>query len=118
LKHRKVGDEELCPICRYELYEGLETTDMSKLQEIHDKQMRQAAPIDVVIMSKCTDHCFHKECLEMQIGDKDNIRCAVCSQIYGILTGKMPPGEMRWRLTPKNNGFYCDGYENYGVWII
>jgi deltex len=54
----------------------------------------------------------------MQIGDKDNLRCAVCSQIYGILTGKMPPGEMRWRLTPKNNGFYCDGYENFGVWTI
>jgi hypothetical protein len=25
LKHRKVGEEELCPICRCDLYEGLET---------------------------------------------------------------------------------------------
>ena len=77
--------------------------------------MAQKAPIDVVIMNKCTDHCFHKECLEMQLGKENNLRCAVCSQIYGVLTGKMPPGQMDWMLDPHLN---CSGYPNQGTWII
>ena len=54
--------------------------------------MNQKIPIDVVLMNKCTDHCFHKDCLRMQIKGQDSIRCAVCAQIYGILKGEMPPG--------------------------
>ena len=62
--HRKVGDEETCPICKCELYDDVEKTPEPKLIEMHKQQMAQIVPIDVVIMSKCTDHCFHKECLE------------------------------------------------------
>jgi deltex len=69
-------------------------------------------------MSKCTDHCFHKECLENQLKGKENLRCAVCNQIYGVLTGEMPPGQMRWRLYPKNKHEYCEGYKEYGMWEI
>lgn len=49
---------------------------------------------------------------------QDNIRCAVCNQIYGVLTGEMPPGQMLWRLHPKSKGLFCSGYKEYGVWEI
>ena len=52
-------------------------------------------------MSKCTDHCFHKECLERQMDKQECLRCAVCAQIYGVLTGNMPPGRMTWYLHKK-----------------
>jgi deltex-like protein len=80
--------------------------------------MRGEVPIDVVIMSKCTDHCFHRECLEMQMKDQDNLRCAVCWQIYGVLSGEMPPGEMHWKLYPKTTKLHCKGYQDFGVWEI
>ena len=66
-KHRKPGDEETCPICMCELYDDIEKRMESEVHEYHEKQMRQEVPIDVVIMSKCTDHCFHKDCLEQQL---------------------------------------------------
>lgn len=62
--HRKVGEEENCPICMCELYEDLEKKPEAEILEMHEKQIKQAVPIDVVVMSKCTDHCYHKECLE------------------------------------------------------
>ena len=78
--------------------------------------MRQEISIDVVIMSKCTDHCFHKECLELQMNNSDNIRCAVCSQIYGVLTGQMPAGSMNWSQH-KHKGALA-GYPKDGYWEI
>lgn len=47
-----------------ELYDGLGSRNELEVKEMHDKQMTGEIPIDVVIMSKCTDHCFHKVCLE------------------------------------------------------
>ena len=47
-----------------ELYEDLEKKPEAEILEMHEKQIKQAVPIDVVVMSKCTDHCYHKECLE------------------------------------------------------
>eukprot|EP00347_Sterkiella_histriomuscorum_P000458 403375785 len=117
-QHRKLGEEENCPICMCELYDDLEKKSEQEIKDIHEKQMRQEIPIDVVIMSKCTDHCFHKQCLEAQIGQQDNVRCAVCSQIYGVLMGQMPGGTMEWKLTPKSKHNFCDGYEGFGVWEI
>lgn len=62
-KHRKPGDPETCPICMCDLYDEIETISDAKLNEIHNNQMAQKEEIPVVIMSKCTDHCFHRECL-------------------------------------------------------
>jgi len=67
-------------------------------------------------MSKCTDHCYHKECLDRQLNGKDNLRCAVCSYIYGVLIGEMPPGLMTWYLE-KHKGM-LDGYPGVGAWVI
>lgn len=47
-----------------ELYENLEKLGELAVKDMHEKQLKQEIPIDVVIMSKCTDHCFHKACLE------------------------------------------------------
>jgi hypothetical protein len=65
--HRKPGEDEKCCICLCELYDDLETKPESDVKAFHEKQMKQEVGIDVVIMSKCTDHCFHKECLQMQM---------------------------------------------------
>jgi hypothetical protein len=77
--HRKASDEETCAICMCNLYDDVETMPAAKRAEINARQMKGKEPISVVIMSKCTDHCFHKECLENQLDGKDNLRCAVCS---------------------------------------
>jgi hypothetical protein len=114
-KHRKADEQETCPICMCELYEDLQSLPEEKVEEITRRQMEQEVPIEVVIMGKCTDHCFHRECLEMQMKQGKSIRCAVCSVIYGVLEGEMPPGEMQWRLEPRQS---CEGYEEYGMWEI
>ena len=78
--------------------------------------MKMEVAIDVVKMSECDSHCFHKECLESQLGSKGFLKCSICSQVSGILTGEMPSGEMNWRLIPF--GRACQGYEDFGTWEI
>ena len=116
--HRKPDEEENCPICMCELYEGLEKMTEQQRIEMDQQQIDRKVPIDVVCMSKCTDHCFHKQCLEQQMGKSECIRCAVCSQIYGVLTGQMPTGSMKWRLQKSDNGYNCQGFEGIDIWEI
>lgn len=116
-KHRKDNDEENCPICMCELYEGLMTKTADEIKLINEKQIERKEPIDVVVMSRCTDHCYHKECIQNQQGTADCIRCAVCAQIYGVYTGKMPKGTMKWNLLPAGH-MPLDTYEKLGTWII
>ena len=52
------------------------------------------------------------------MGVQECIRCAVCSQIYGVLTGQMPTGTMDWRLQKANKNHFCEGYKGVGVWEI
>lgn len=66
-QHRKVGEDENCPICMCELYDDLEKMSKEQVQDLTKQQMSQKMPIDVVIMNRCTDHCYHKQCLEMQM---------------------------------------------------
>lgn len=51
------------------------------------------------------------------MGHADNLRCAVCSQIYGILTGSMPKGTMGWELIEKGH-MPCAGFEDCATWLI
>ena len=101
-----------------ELYDNIEKMSEDEVKAIHQQQMKQQIPIDVVLMEKCTDHCFHKACLEAQMGNQDCLRCAVCSQIYGVLIGQMPAGTMEWKLKKKSSSLFCDGYKGVGVWEI
>ena len=52
-----------------ELYDNIEKMSEDEVKAIHQQQMKQQIPIDVVLMEKCTDHCFHKACLEAQMGN-------------------------------------------------
>ena len=58
-------------------------------------------------MSKCTDHCFHRECLESQMAQAEYLKCAICSFTYGIRVGDQPPGSMQWKIS----NIQCDGYK-------
>ncbi len=60
MNHRRHDEDERCPICFCDLFDDeLLKKDVSEIAK-HD-----ADKLDhVVLMSKCTDHCFHKECLE------------------------------------------------------
>lgn len=52
---RREEDEERCPICFCDLFE----CDL-----FADQISAHADQEDVVLMSKCTDHYYHRECLE------------------------------------------------------
>jgi len=87
----------------------------SEIEAYSKEQKEGNKPIDtVVLMSKCTDHCFHLECLEMQMGQGDHLKCAICSVTYGVRTGDMPKGKMTW----KKESFCCDGYAGINTWVV
>jgi len=48
------------------------------------------------------------------MGQKDSIRCAVCSKIYGILMGDMPAGKMTWTYSQSS----IPAYPGFGMWTI
>ena len=86
------------------------------IEKLGADQRAHIAAIDVVLMSNCKAHFFHAECLTNQLGEKDWLKCAICSHKYGHETGNMPDGEMRIALT-KN---LLPGHEkdSAGTWSI
>ena len=110
LNHRRPDDDERCPICFCDLFDdGLLKKDVAEIAK-HD-----GTKLDhVVLMGKCTDHCFHKECLESQMAQADYLKCAVCSITYGVRTGDQPPGSMTYKLEP----FNCAGYPKTKTWTV
>ena len=48
-------------------------------------------------------------------GDKDWIKCPVCSTIFGEMIGDQPPGSMTWTVDQHS---HCDGYEDVGTITI
>lgn len=77
------------------------------IEKYSSEQINHTQELDqVVLMSKCTDHCFHRECLESQMSQGEFLRCAICSITYGIRTGDQPPGTMDWFLGDAK----CEGY--------
>ena len=65
-------------------------------------------------MSRCTDHCYHRECLEQQCMGMSYLKCAVCSITYGDRVGDQPPGTMEWSREP----WPCDGHPQTQTWAI
>jgi deltex-like protein len=51
----------------------------------------------------------------MLCGDKEWIKCPVCSTIYGKMIGDQPAGSMTWSIQQE---FHCDGYEDVGTIVI
>ena len=86
------------------------------IEKLGADQRAHIASIDVVLMSHCKAHFFHAECLTNQLGDKEWLKCAICSHKYGHETGNMPDGEMRIAL----NKSLLPGHEkdSAGTWSI
>ena len=83
MNHRRHDEDERCPICFCDLFEeGPLKKDVSEIAKNVVEKLDH-----VVLMSKCTDHCFHKECLESQMAQAEYLKCAVCSVTYGVRTG-------------------------------
>ena len=92
--HLKADENEQCAVCMCEF--GLEDDT------------------EIVRLGKCKSHFFHKECITNAIGSPPSLKCPVCGQTYGTLTGSMPPGIMTVFLDPNTN---CSGF-SVGTWAI
>jgi len=108
--YEKSKEKDKCSICLCEFYED---TFVEYEKNPDNVNLLIDTPCDTIVLEKCLDHFFHVECLNNLIGDKDNFRCPVCSKIYGILIGDMPPGTFNAHKSSKN----CHGY-NCGSIVI
>ena len=81
-------EEEICSICRFELYEPSKNI---KYEQIVDSLKKADKDDDDVIkMDKCEGHYFHVGCLRNYInsqGAADYMRCPNCLCIYGVMKG-------------------------------
>lgn len=113
--HRKATDEERCPICFCDLFDDdLLTKDVKEIEQYAQKQLIGEESLDqVVLMERCTDHCFHRECLESQMAHGEYLKCAVCSVTYGVRTGDQPPGTFKWSL----ENLRCSGFTEK-TWVV
>lgn len=65
-------------------------------------------------MLKCS-HIMHYECLKSLIGEKEWMKCPVCSTIFGKMIGDQPDGQMTWSI---DNSMHCEGHEDCGTIYI
>jgi len=102
----KSKEKDKCAICLCEFYEE-EIAEFEKNPANVDSLI--SISCDAIILEKCADHFFHIECLNNLIGDKNNFKCPVCSRIYGILIGNMPPGNFFAYISQDRcSGYKCD----------
>lgn len=59
--HKDVEEEEICPICRCELYDDIFKLSEKEIKEMHDKQLQDPGSINVVKFKNCLNHFYHKE---------------------------------------------------------
>jgi len=108
--HAKVDPKEfICPICRCDYYNDMLTLSDKEIDELDTKMIKGEISIDVVMLSKCKKHFYHKDCVEPMAKDTASVKCAICGVIYGTLYGDMPAGVMEIRHIPVP----CEGYEKY-----
>lgn len=105
-KHEKSKEKDKCSICLCEIYEE-ELNNYEKNPE--NVEVLLNIPFNALLLEKCSDHFFHVECINNLIGDKNYIKCPVCSKIYGILEGDMPYGTFNAYKSPQRcAGYNCD----------
>ena len=112
--HKISKEKEKCSICQFDLYED-ELNSYESNPQNQNFEYLYNMPFNSLLLSKCTDHFFHIECLNSLIGDKNNFKCPNCSKIYGILIGDMPNGTM---TISKNKNLHCSGFENVETIVI
>ena len=110
-KETTASSKFICPLCADEYYEGINALPDEKLMELNQKMLRGEIEMNVVILSKCSNHFFHKECVERLMGAQSGFKCPLCDMIYGVLTGDMPNGKM----LDKVRSFSCAGYSDYST---
>ena len=59
-------------------------------------------------------HKYHKVCLLQLIGEKKWAKCAICSTIFGHMTGDQPDGTMSHHI---DKNVKCSGYPNGTITI-
>lgn len=116
-QNKEIDEEEICPICRCELYDDIMTLSKEELLEKQQEMLGDHDLITVIKFGKCAGHYYHKDCADMLLGDKDSFKCPVTSRIYGVLIGEMPSGRMSWCLIEPGQ-YSCAGYECSGTWQI
>jgi hypothetical protein len=67
-------DEEICPICRCELYDDLLSLTDSQLETEQKKQLDDPSSIGVVKFKDCCDHFYHKDCTQGMLAGKEYIK--------------------------------------------
>lgn len=80
--------------------------------------LTEFAPSDqgeIVKLRKCKGHFFHKSCISQAFTSAESVKCPVCGQIYGDLTGSMPDGSMQVTLEPR---VHCEGHPRCGTWVL
>ena len=123
IQHENIKPEDTnhCSICLSELYDNLLSLDIALINLQAQKMMEGVQDIPVVMMDKCFNHYFHKECLEHlhkstnPSGNDSWVRCPVCSATYGVRIGTMPPGTMN--VTVDQN-LRCEGYPQHPTIIV
>ena len=105
-EYEKSKERDKCSICLCEFYEDA-IAEYEKNPDNVDSLENTSC--DVIILEKCADHFFHIECLNNLIGDKNNFKCPVCSRIYGVLIGDMPPGTfLAYKSHDRCAGYNCE----------
>ena len=108
----------VCPICRMEYYENMLDLPEHKIRELDAEMTTGKKPVDVVLLSRCKEHFYHKQCIE-ELGKREGsgprcLKCPLCNVIYGVYIGNMPEGHMDVKTFPKELK-HCAGYESFGA---
>ncbi len=112
-----------CSICLGEFYDSETDSDSSlssctDIKEVINLSDSQKNNYDVILLKNCNDHFFHLTCLDsLLLHNKTDsyLKCPICNNIYGILTGDQPKGTM---ISYVDKKIHCDGYPNFGTIII
>ena len=98
-----------CSLCMCPLFDTIEDENgpdlMKSIIETQNKLHENIVSgslkdYEVVGLPHCKGiHLFHKECLLNQFNSakQEFIKCAVCESTYGVRTGDMPHGIMKWK---------------------
>ena len=105
-KYEKSKEKEKCAICLCEFYDDIIDNFENQSDDI---SCLYTSGFNAVLLEKCMDHFFHIECINNLLGEKESFKCPVCSKIYGILMGDMPPGQFRaYIINDRCSGYNCN----------
>ncbi|KAJ4463052.1 putative Circularly permutated Ras protein 1 [Paratrimastix pyriformis] len=101
--HSVPKDEDPCCICLF---------PMHREPGVAPPPEEEGLSNDVVQLKKCR-HCFHLDCIRSTVSGAW-LRCPLCTQVTGIITGDMPKGTMQVDVVPPGSD-PLPGFEEYGT---